>query len=134
MYFQSGAGQLIDKALIRVRHLMLGHQLLNDWPSVDAVCYFQTAFPLNTTSKPGEGHPGPTEHYVNGLLVFVAGQLAARLAFPSYRGHLINPKKPGSPEIWQERAFVTAAVPPEMILPPQDPPLTMEARFMPVSK
>lgn len=124
---------IVDRGLLRVRHLVLGHQQLNDWGSMDEVCYFQTAFPLRTTSKPGEGHPGPTEHYVNGLLMFIAGQLATRLAYPAYKGFLIKPDKPGCPEVWQNDARVSPAVRPEMMLPPVVAPKFMEERFMPVS-
>lgn len=124
---------IIDRGLLRVRHLVMAHQQLNDWGSLEEVGYFQMAFPLGTTSKPGEGHPGPTEHYVNGLLTFIAGQLATRLTHPAYKGSLIKPDKPGSPEVWQNDALVTRAEPPEMMLPPVEAPLFMHADFMPVS-
>lgn len=111
----------------------MAHQQLNDWANQDEVCYFQVAFPLNTTSKSGEGHPGSTEHYVNGLLTHLAMQLCGRLAFPSYRGSLINPKEPGSPETWASHAYINPAVPPTKVSPGAVPARYMLLEHLPVS-
>lgn len=134
MYFQRSCSLLIDRALIRIRQKVLELQVSNNWRRKDQVCFFQTPFPLHTASKPGTGHPGPTEHYLNGLLTFIAGQLATRLAHPAYTGRLIKPDSPGVPELWSPTNTIVPAVPPEMVLPPVIAPRFVTEDLLPVRK
>lgn len=124
---------LVDRALVRIRRKVLELQVHNDWTRKDRVCFFQAPFPRNTASKSGTGHPGPTEHYENGLLTFLAGQLATRLAWPTYTGHLVSPTNPGAPELWGPNSTVIPAVPPEMVLPPVIAPRFVTEDLLPVS-